>query len=219
MKLIGITLNALVLLALISPVAATEPPKGGSLSPVPGFEPDPASANGELGERGEWTFLAGSLAVRLTPLDQETRQAYLREHVGIGTDPFAGRPGETPPFVTFLLEVANGSHDPVTFRPQKSWLVTSANRVRIPMDRLTMESAYRMRNTEMPPAYHAAADLLLSDEVTLADGQKVVGLLAYESLPEKTRWFRIDMELTGPLAERIDFRAFYRKAKGKKKKR
>lgn len=215
MKTIGSTL--LVLVVCLLPVAGEEVPDSSPVTPVPGFKPDPEAATGKVGSRGEWTFLAGSLAARLTPLDQKTRQAYLKEHLEVPTDPFAGRPGEPPPFVTFLLEVANGSSETVVVKPEKIWLVTSGNRVRMPMSRLTIESAFRMQDSVMPPAYGAAAGLLLSRDVSLANGQKVVGLLAFEALPKKTKWFRIDLDFTGPMAEDIRFRAMYRKDRGKKK--
>lgn len=215
MKTIGLTL--LVLVVCLLPAAGEEATDSSPISPLPGFAPDPEAATGKVGSRGEWTFLAGSVAARLTPLDQETRQAYFKEHLEVPTDPFAGRPGEPPPFMTFLLEVANGSSETVVVKPEKIWLVTNANRVRTPMNRLEIESAFRMQDAEMPPAYGAAAGLLLNREVSLANGQKVVGLLAFEALPKKTRWFKIDLDFTGPMAESIRFRAMYRKAKGKKK--
>jgi hypothetical protein len=202
--------------ALLAVLAAAWAQGGGCLSPLPGFEPDPEAAGQEPGEGGAWTFISGRVAARLTPLDDASRLAFLKDQAGAEIDPFAGRPGEPPPFITFHLVVANDSPDPVVFEPQKTWLVTNKGEVRVPLDRYAIGSAYRVAEAEMPPSYDAAAGALLSNEAVLARGQRVAGLLVYRPVKPKTRWFRVEIRMTDHEAGKIEFQAAYRKIKKKK---
>lgn len=183
------------------------------VTPLAGFEPDPEASGGELGGNGAWTFVSGTIAARLTPLDDAGRLAFLREETGAAADPFASRPGEPPPFITFHLVVANASPHPVSFEPQMTWLVPDKGSPRLPLDRITMGSAYRVAEADMPPAYEQASKALLSGVSTISHGGKVAGLLVFQPIGPKAKAFRVEIRLTDHMAESVDFHAAYRKTR------
>jgi hypothetical protein len=103
------------------------------------------------------------------------------------------------------------------FEPQRSWLMTNKKEVRAPLDIHAMRSAYRMKSSEMPGAYEAAARMLMDLRVTLQPGEREVGLLVYRGVDPKTKSFTVEMLLTDQMGEEISFMAAYRKEKKKKK--
>lgn len=218
MRRIVIVLSAAALAAALGIAAAACRER--RVTPVPGFEPDPESASAELGENGAWTFVSGSIAARLTPLDDAARLEFLRRETGAATDPFAPKPGEPPAFITFHLVVANASPDPVSFEPLKSWLVPNKGGVRTPLDPTTLASEYRVAEVEPPPAYDQALSALLSGVATISHGNRVAGLLVFQPIGRRAKSFRVEIRMTDHMAESVEFHAAYRKTgkkSGKKK--
>jgi hypothetical protein len=182
---------------------------------VPGFEADAEHATCDLGDDGVWTLPADSVVLRLTPLTDDERQRYLKKVVGTDSDPFLSRP-DTDGFHTFLLQAENHGKQSVLFDPAKCWQQSRSSRIWLPIDLPEMMEAYRLIESEFPPAYEKAANALLQLPIYLDPGEREQGLMIYQGVPSKTRSFTIDLEISDTRGEKISCKAYYRKARKEK---
>lgn len=187
-------------------------------SPLPGFVPDPEQATCRLDPSGAWFLPGESVGLRLTPLDASLRAAYLKRAAGTDVDPFAAKSDDGPGFLTFHATVDNRGHAALVFEPQRCWLRTNGGQVRVPLDAVTAGSAYRMRGGEVPPAYMPALEVLFENDVVLRREESAGGLLVYEGIRPKTRWFVVELHASTGDGEHRTCRAAYRREKKKDRK-
>jgi hypothetical protein len=185
-------LPAALLVAMLSPLPETVAAKGTDLPFVPDVERETA-----LGLEGAtWIGSGPGYGVRLTALSDAERVAFLASAAGSGTDPFATRPGQRPRFLTFLLELDNGSTQEIAFNAQNCWLVTNRNEVLYPTGLARLGQDYRMLEREMPPAYARAGSAIVESSLILLPGQRHRGLLVYPQVHPKTRSYNVELQLT-----------------------
>jgi len=186
---------------------------------IPGYVPDREHATCDLDDDGVWSLPADSVVLRLTPLTGDERRRYLKKVVESDADPFMSRP-DTAGFHTFLLQVENRGKQSVLFDPAKCWQQSLSKRIWLPLDLPEMMAAYRLIESEFPPAYEKAANALLQLPIYLDPDQREQGLMIYPGVPPKTRSFTIDLEIADTRGEKISCKAHYRKEKkGKKEKK
>ena len=186
--------------------------------PVPGFVPDPERATCRLDPSGAWFLPGDSVGLRLAPLDDALRVAYLKRAAGTESDPFAARSDGRPSFLTFHVTVENREHASLVFEPQRCWLRTNLGQVRVPLDAVSAGSAYRLRGGELPAAYRPAMETLLGGDEVLARAESAGGLLAYESVRPKTRSFVVELHASTGDGEHRTCRAAYRRETKKERK-
>jgi len=201
---------AFVLLPIPAVPVLAAPDEAGAIA---FFRPDARDGGEAELVDGVWLARGEGWEASLALLDDEERADLLEERVGSRTDPFA-----TPPrrvdgggFLSFRVEVTNRGEQPVLVQPHRCRLVVPGKDVLFPLDRMAMESAYTLREQEIPAAYRRAAEALFDRERTIGPGERLVGLLVYHGLPERTRKFRVDIELTGYDGSGEEFSAPYRR--------
>ena len=74
--------------------------------PLPGYLPDPTASSGDLMD-GVWVFQTSKVLIRMSPMTDEARAAYILEDTGSHVDPFGPRADGSTRFVSFLLEILN----------------------------------------------------------------------------------------------------------------
>lgn len=206
------TLTALACaLVAAAPAAAGDdglpPPIPTVPSPVPGYLPDPYAGSGTLTDSGAWVFSAGGISMRLSALDDEGRWAWLRARSGAHADPFGVRGRGEPKYVALLVELRNDSAGVVAFNPDRIWLTAGGADIQRPLDQSTMQSAYRMHDREMPPAFERAAGAVLQGDTLVQPGGERVGLLVFRALEGKPKAFTLEIPLTTGAGDVVEFRA------------
>lgn len=209
-----VSIAALCLALALTAVAKEEEPPGVSRT-IPGFYPDLEHSTCLMEQDGAWTLPVENVLVRFTPLTGDERRRYLEEVVGTATDPFLARP-DTQGFNTFLIQLENRGGQSLLFDPAKCWQQARSKRIWLPLDLPEMMEAYRLIEAEFPPAYEKAAEALVQLPVYLDPGQRKQGLMIYPGVPEKTKSFHIDLEISDTRGEKIDCKLFYKKEKKKK---
>jgi|GEM_PF-6666949 len=189
-----------------------------SPTPPPGFLPDPTSSNGELHEDGVWVFRTGPALIRMSPLTDRGRAAYIQERTGSRIDPFGPKPDGTVRFIVFKLEILNRSDSPIVFEPQKSWLLAKPSEMKLPVDLARIQTGYSVHEREMPKEFNVAGQALLNGERQLPPGVKTSGLLAFTALRNRPREFRIDLEVVDSRGNTYKYRASYTTEKVLKKR-
>jgi hypothetical protein len=176
-------------------------------SPVPGYLPDPFAGTGTLTGSGAWVFAAGGVSMRLSALDEEGRWAWLQEQSGAHADPFGVRGGGEPNYVSLLVELRNDSAGVVAFNPDRIWLTAGGADIQRPLDLSTMQSAYRMYDREMPPAFERAGAALLQGNTLIQPGDQRVGLLVFRALEGRPKAFTVEIPLTTGAGDVVEFKA------------
>jgi hypothetical protein len=181
-------------------------------SPAATFVPESPPAGGPILDGERWTFGATGYTLRLERLDDATRQAFIRRTTGSATDPFATRPDRPGGYVSFLVELENHGEGSVSLNPQNCWLV-DGRIPQYPLDLPTLQSSYEVLEQELPAAYRTAARALLDGEVVVEPGQRAAGLLVYRPLRERTKRFRVELQVTSPTGGVDHFAAAYRRTR------
>ena len=185
--------------------------------PIPGYLPDPTASNGELME-GVWVFQSRTLLIRMTPLTDEARSAYILEKTGSRADLFGPRPDGSPRFVSFLLEILNRSDGPLAFEPQKCWLLAPPGELKLPVDLARIQTGYSVHEQEMPEQFTVAGQALINGEQILPPGHKITGLLVFSAPKESPREFRIELRLVNSRGKTFEYIASYATEKRLQKK-
>ena len=191
----------------IAVAAAADAPGGAAATPMPGFLADPLDGNGEVDDDGSIEFAAGGVALRLTPLDDEARWRWLQERAGAPSDPFGGRPGSTPRYLSFLAEIRNDTAGVVVFNAGRIWLSGGGAEILRPLDLAALQSAYAIHDRDMPPAYERAGAALLRQDDLLQAGERREGLLVFSRFQKDVRGFRMDIPLTLGSGDPVEFTA------------
>lgn len=185
--------------------------------PLPGYVPDPTASSGDLMD-GAWVFQTGKVLIRMTPMTDEARSAYILEDTGSHVDPFGPRADGSPRFMSFLLEILNRSGGPLSFEPQKCWLMAPPGELKLPVDLGRIQTGYSVHEQEMPEAFMVAGQALFNGEQQLPPGHKVTGLLVFSTPKESPREFRIEMSLTDSRGKTLHYTAAYATEKRLNKK-
>lgn len=186
---------------------APDPPIPTVASPLPGYLPDPLDGSGRVNEDGAWVFSAGGISMRLSAVDEDGRWAWLERESGAMADPFGARGAGEPAYVSLLIELRNDSAGVVSFNPERIWLTAGGADIQRPLDLATMQSAYRMHDREMPPAYEKAGAALLQGDTLVRSGEHRVGLLVFRALEGRPDGFRVEIPLTTGDGDVVDFTA------------
>ena len=186
-------------------------------APLPGYLPDPTASSGELME-GAWVFQSRTVLIRMTPLTDETRSAYIREKTGSLLDPFGPRPDGSPRFISFLLEILNRSDGPLAFEPQKCWLLAPPGELKLPVDLARIQTGYSVHEQDMPEQFTVAGQALINGEQILPPGHKVSGLLVFSAPSKSPREFRIELQLMNSRGKTLEYKAAYATEKRLQKK-
>ncbi len=197
------------------PVTAASKSKPKEVQP-PVFVPDldrQGLPEGATLDGPTWTWSRPTYRVRLRKLEVEERQAYIRNHTGSPSDPFARQHGQSKGFLTFLLLIENLDSDYLIFQPQNSWLRSKHNKIEYPLDEGTIRSIYDLLEQEFPPAYEKAVRALLDGEKMFYRGEQVHGLLVYRLPDERVRQFTVDVKVTLDDGQAEEFTASYRALK------
>lgn len=203
-------------LALFFLLLATSTASLGS-SPLPGYLPDPTATNGELMD-GVWVFQSSKVVIRLTPLNDDTRAAYILKRTGSRVDPFGPRPDGSYRFVSFLLEIMNRSDGPLAFEPQKCWLLAPPGELKLPVDLGRIQTGYSVNEQEMPAEFTVAGQALFNGEQHLPPGRKVTGMLVFSAPKDDPREFRVEIPLVDSRGRTLEYKAAYATEKRLNKK-
>jgi len=162
-----------------------------------------------------WFQEGEGFAIRLQKIDEAERQAFILRSTGLATDPFAGRPGRPPRFLSFLLEIENRTAGELALNPLDCWLMTNRKKIETPLGLTDLSFHYHIVGADLPPAYEKVGRVLLAHPLTVASGGSVHGLLVYRAIDAKTKTFRVDVQLVLPDGDVIRFAAPYRRIKDK----
>lgn len=180
---------------------------------------DPAGALDARLDGQVWIAEGERFTARVTLLDDASRRRWLRETAEIEVDPFApARPDAGQAFLTFLVSIERRGVGRLHFQPLSSSLSTSQGVISTPLDMATIETTYAMVDREMPPAYAALRRVLLQDPMTLEDGGRATGLLAYRAGGLDGRTLRLEIRLTTDAGDSPSFRIAYRRVKVKRER-
>jgi hypothetical protein len=215
--------NVLLVVLALGVIAAASVGLAGKKTPQTiEFEPtwDPEQEvldkRGPLLEGNTWIVRDDRFTARLTQLDDDQRWRYIKAKTRAEVDPFMDTDMDSPGFLTFALELKSKVDGNLVLRPERWRLITNRKEFRHPMDIVTIETAYRLQEAEVPPAYYAAETALVPSEVILDNGDGGAGLLVYKSVDVKTKSFVIEMLLTTPKGKLAEYLIPYRKVKKKK---
>ncbi len=184
---------------------------------LPGYLPDPTASNGELMD-GVWVFQSRTVVIRMTPMTDASRSAYIEEKTGSSVDPFGPRPDGSVRFVSFLLEILNRSDGPLAFEPQKCWLLAPPGELKLPVDLARIQTGYSVHEQDMPEAFTVAAQALFNGEQHLTPGHKVTGLLVFSAPRDSPREFRVELPIVDSRGQTFEYKAAYATEKRLNKK-
>jgi hypothetical protein len=197
---------------LLAGTAGAELPAKAASPPRP-FVPDTSQATIALDVDGDaWIFETIDFRARLTPLDDDGRQAFLRERE-VPVDPFVTGPDPSSRFLTYLLEIESHLPGTLVFQPQNCRLITRTKEIRYPVDLPDIQSTFSLLGREMPAAYALVRPALFDGEVILRQGDRVSGLLVYRAIDPRTRSFVVELVVTTPAGQPIVWHAPYRRAR------
>ena len=186
------------------------------------FEPDPLLALGARLDGKVWVVEAERYVARIALLDDASRRKWLRDQAGIEVDPFAASPHATgPAFLTFLLDIERRGDGALQFEPRSCPLANTQGELRNPLDVASIETAYRMQDRSIPPAYDSLRKVLLDSPMELDPGGRATGLLAYRTGNYNTRRLKLEVRMTTDAGDPLSFQVGYRrlKIKGEPEKR
>lgn len=176
-------------------------------------QPEPTYDGASPYDGSAWTVDTDSVRIRLEPLDDAGRLAFLRARTGATGDPFAAVPGSEGGFVTFRIALENRSRGLLVFESQACRMASRAEDARSPLDLPTIESAYRMIDRELPEVFQTIRPLIFDGTLFLEAGKSAEGLLAYRPIPGKPKRFWIVVPVTTTDGARTELKAVYRKRK------
>jgi hypothetical protein len=179
------------------------------------YDPDPAAKEAPELRGATWVEQGEGYAIRLQKIDESERQAFILGSTGLPTDPFAGRPGQPPRFLSFLLEIENQTAGELALNPLDCWLKTNRGKIETPLGMTDLSFLYHVAGAELPPAYENVSRVLLAHPVTVASGGSIHGLLVYRTVEPRTKTFRVDVQLVLPDGNVVRFAAPYRRIKEK----
>jgi hypothetical protein len=163
-----------------------------------------------------WSSETASYAIRLQRIDAGERQAYFSRLTGLEIDPFASPPDRSERFLSFLVEVENRGVDTLEMNPVHCWLKTSRGAVQTPIGLTDLAFSYRVAGGELPPGYERIKPALLENTRSIPPGESVHGLLIYRAVEPKTKFYRVDVQLSMPNGDAVRFAAPYRRKKIKR---
>ncbi len=163
-----------------------------------------------------WSTRTASYAIRLQKIDAGERLAYFERVTGLKIDPFATPPDRSERFLSFLLEIENRGQDTLEMNPVHCWLKTSRGMVQTPIGLTDLAFSYRVAGGELPPAYERIKPALMENTRSIAPGESVHGLLIYRAVEPKTKYYRVDVQLSMPNGDAVRFAAPYRREKIKR---
>jgi hypothetical protein len=178
--------------------------------------PDPDAKEAPPLSGATWSSETAAYAIRLQKIDAGDRQAFFERLTGMEIDPFASPPDREERFVSFLLEVENRGEDTLEMNPVHCWLKTSRGTVQTPIGLTDLAFSYRVAGSELPPGYERIKPALLESTRSIAPGEIVHGLLIYRSVEPKTKYYRVDVQLSMPNGDAVRFSAPYRRVKIKR---
>jgi len=179
------------------------------------YLPDPGAKDAPELQGSTWAETGEGYAIRLQMIDDEQRQAYLVRSTGLATDPFAGRPGQAPRFLSFLLEIENRTEGELAFNPQDCWLMTNRKKIETPLGLTDLSFDYHVAGADLPPAYENVGRVLLVHPATIRPGGSLHGLLVYRAVEPATKTFGVDVQFVLPDGNVVRLKAPYRRAKQK----
>jgi len=179
------------------------------------YEPNPAAKEAPALHGSTWLQEGEGYAIRLQNISEEERQAFILRSTGLPTDPFAGRPGQPPRFLSFLLELENRTEGELALNPLDCWLKTNRGRIETPLGISDLSFLYHVAGADLPPAYESVGRLLLAHPVVVEAGGSLHGLLVYRTVEEKTKSFNVEVQLVLPDGNVARFAAPYRRVKSK----
>ena len=198
----------LALLALLAPalVLAAE-------APAFPYAPDPASPGAADWDGTAWTIVREGVTLRLEPLDDAARRAFIRRTTGSASDPFASAPGSRAGFAAFVLTVGNHSSGVVVFESQACRMGSGLEDERPPLDLAAIESAYRSIDQDVPAVFRDLRPLLFEGTLLLPAGQEARGLLVFRAPPEPVKRLHVTAPITRADGSITELKAAYRKRK------
>lgn len=179
------------------------------------YLPDPGAKNAPVLQGSTWLRDDDGCAVRLQMIDDEERQAFLLHATGLATDPFAGRPGQPPRFLSFLLELENRTEGEVALNPLDCWLMTNRKQIETPLGLTDLSFDYHVAGSDLPPAYENIGRVLLAHRITVKPGKSLHGLLVYRAVDAAAKTFRVEIQFTLPDGNVVRLAAPYRRVKSK----
>ena len=210
------TLLAVGVLAAASVgLAGKKAPEKIEFEPVWDPEQEVLDNSGPLLEGNTWVIRDKRFTARLTQLDDDQRWRFIKAKTKAEVDPFMDTDADSPGFLTFALEIESKTDGNIVLRPERCRLITNRKEFRHPMDIVTIETAYRLQEADVPPAYYAAETALVPSEVILDNGGGGAGLLVYKSVDSKTKSFVIEVLVTTPKGKLAEYLIPYRKVKKK----
>jgi hypothetical protein len=206
---------AVLLALLIALPAATTATAKSKKPPVVIYAPDGKAPVAASLAGDTWVYDTAGVVVQVRQLDDAERQAYLEEKAGAFTDPFARTDYSTSGFLTFAVEIESRISGSLVYQPQNCRLITNKKDTRYPLDLPSIEAAYGLMDREVPPAYHAARPALFDGERVFESGDRASGLLVYRGIDPNSKSFVIEIVLTTPQGEVLEFKVAYRRLKKK----
>jgi hypothetical protein len=157
------------------------------------FQPgEPAPGVERAGET--WTVRTPTYTATLERLDDAGRWDFLRRASRAAVDPIA-TPGGSG-FVSFRLALESRAPGTLVFDASSCRLVTRDKTTLYPLDLAAIQSVYGLHGRPVPPAYLTVRGALFDSTAFLEEGQRAEGLLVFQSLPERTRAFSVEVVLT-----------------------
>ena len=161
--LVALALGALA--AASVGLAGKKPPQRIEFEPQWDPEQEVLDQRGPLLEGNTWIVRDDRFTARLTQLDDDQRWRYIKAKTKAEVDPFMDTDMDSPGFLTFALELKSKVDGNLVLRPERCRLITNRKEFRHAMDIVTIETAYRLQEADVPPAYYAAEPALVPSEV------------------------------------------------------
>jgi len=200
-------LVACVLVAtLCAPALAGKTPK-----PMPVFVPDTTLDSAPALHGTTWIGESDGYNLWVKQVGGEERLAYIKGITGLEIDPFAAPPDKAQRFLSFLLVLENLGTDNLELNPMRTWLVTNSDEIRSPLGMTDISFIYHMHGMELPAAYERFEPALLNMPRSVAPDETTSGLLIYKAIDPKTRRFSVDVRVSLPDGEVLQFSAPYRR--------
>ncbi len=178
------------------------------------FEPDPTLGVGARLDGKVWIVESERFIARVAMLDDAARRRWLTEQAGVEIDPFASpQQAPLPSFFTFLLDIERRGKGSLQFDPRGCPVATFTGELRYPLDMDSIETAYRMQDKDIPPAYDALRKVLLDRQQVLAPGGRVTGLLAYTTAKINSKILKLEVRMTSEAGDPLKFEVGYQRVK------
>lgn len=173
-------------LALVAAPAA----RAGEKPPPGWFRPDPSATQPPYTIVGSaFEVTSKGVRVRVEPLDDAQRKAYLTLRTSLGVDPFPTRAQYPAGPNIFAVSIQNGSASDLTYQPTLSQLFRNRDHEVFPIaaDQLFTFLRSGLQAAEDPDqAAIRALDIFHAHRLTLKPGESATRLLVFEAAPPGT---------------------------------